>query len=70
MGQRASVACDRLMAMSTEKDSIFDETLEILADTELLQSLIEAEAELSSGGGHTLDEVLERLRKDEHPYTP
>ena len=55
--------------MSTEKDSIFDETLEILADTELLQSLIEAEAEFSSGIGHTLDEVLERLRKDEHLYT-
>lgn len=30
------------------------ETLEILADTELVQRLIEAEAELSSGCGHSV----------------
>jgi antitoxin YefM len=38
------------------------ETLEILSDTELVQRLIEAEEELTSGGGHSLDEVRERLR--------
>jgi antitoxin YefM len=38
------------------------ETLDILSDTELVQRLIEAEAELASGGGHSLDEVRERLR--------
>jgi antitoxin YefM len=38
------------------------ETLEILSDTELVQRLVEAEAEFASGGGHSLDEVRERLR--------
>ena len=40
------------------------ETLEILSDTELVQRLVEAEAELATGGGHSLEEVRERLRDD------
>jgi antitoxin YefM len=40
------------------------ETLEILSDTALVQRLVEAEAELASGGGHSLEEVRERLRND------
>lgn len=38
------------------------ETLDVLSDSELVQRLIEAEAELASGGGHSLEEVRERLR--------
>jgi antitoxin YefM len=43
------------------------ETLEILSDTELAHRLIEAEAELAGGGGHSLDEVREGLRGDHGP---
>jgi len=37
------------------------ETLEILSNTELVQRLAEAEAELASGGGHSLEEVRKGL---------
>ncbi len=38
------------------------ETLEILSDSELVQRLVRAEAELAHEGGHTLDEVREVIR--------
>jgi antitoxin YefM len=38
------------------------ETLEILSDSELVQRLVRAEAELAHEGGHTLDEVREAIR--------
>jgi hypothetical protein len=39
------------------------ETLEILRDTELVQRLVEAEAELAVGGGHSLEEVRKDYRE-------
>lgn len=38
------------------------ETLDILSDSELVQRLVTAEAELAHGGGHSLDEVREGIR--------
>jgi antitoxin YefM len=38
------------------------ETLEILSDSELVQRLVRAEAELAHGGGHSLDEVRKGFR--------
>jgi antitoxin YefM len=38
------------------------ETLEILSDSELVQRLVTAEAELAHAGGHSLDEVREGIR--------
>ena len=38
------------------------ETLDILSDSELVQTLVTAEAELAHGGGHSLDEVREGIR--------
>jgi antitoxin YefM len=38
------------------------ETLDILSDSELVQRLVSAEAELAHGGGHFLDEVREEIR--------
>jgi prevent-host-death family protein len=38
------------------------ETLEILSDSELVQRLVTAEAELNHGGGRSLDEVREGIR--------
>jgi antitoxin YefM len=43
------------------------ETVEILSDSALVQQLVEAEAEFASGGGHSLDEVRERLRNGHGP---
>jgi PHD/YefM family antitoxin component YafN of YafNO toxin-antitoxin module len=38
------------------------ETLEILSDSELVQRLVTAEAELAHGRGHSLDAVREGIR--------
>jgi prevent-host-death family protein len=38
------------------------ETLEILSDSELVRELIEAEAEFTAGGGHSLEDVRKRLQ--------
>ncbi|HEV7515950.1 MAG TPA: type II toxin-antitoxin system Phd/YefM family antitoxin [Thermoanaerobaculia bacterium] len=43
------------------------ETLEILSDTELVKRLAEAEEELARGGGHSLAEVRERIRRGHDP---
>jgi antitoxin YefM len=43
------------------------ETLEILSDTKLVTRLVEAEEELAQGGGHSLDEVRERIRRGHDP---
>jgi prevent-host-death family protein len=43
------------------------ETLEILSDTELVGRLVEAEQELAGGGGHSLEEVRERIRLGHDP---
>ena len=38
------------------------ETLEILSDSELVRELMEARAELASGGGHSLQDVRKGLQ--------
>ena len=38
------------------------ETLDVLSDSELVQRLVTAEAELAHGGGHSLDDVREGIR--------
>ncbi len=43
------------------------ETLEILSEADVVKRLVEAEEELARGGGHSLDEVLERIRRDHAP---
>lgn len=51
----------RAVLLSADDFEGLIETLDVLSDTELVRRLIEAEAELASGGGHSLDEVRERL---------
>jgi antitoxin YefM len=43
------------------------ETLEILSDTDLVKRLVEAERELASGTGYSLDEVREELQGGHDP---
>jgi hypothetical protein len=50
---------------SIEASEDFEETLEILSNAELMQRLTEAGAEFVAGAGHSLEEVRERLRKDD-----
>lgn len=40
------------------------ETLEILADQELVQQLVDADRELSTGGGHALKTVREAVARE------
>jgi antitoxin YefM len=40
------------------------ETLDILSATDVVQRLVEAEEEFARGGGHSLDEVRARIRRD------
>ena len=51
------------MSADDDFDSL-QETLDILSDPELVQRLIEAEAEFAQGGGHSLEEVRSRLGND------
>lgn len=50
--------------LSSEEFEGLLETLDILSDQELVQQLVEADKELSAGGGHSLDEVREAVRRD------
>lgn len=43
------------------------ETLEILSDEEQVRRLIDAEGELATGGGHSLDDVRRELRRGHGP---
>ena len=40
------------------------ETLEILSDKAMVKRLVEADRELSHGGGHSLEEVRQELARD------
>jgi prevent-host-death family protein len=51
--------------LAAEDFESLQETLDILSNTELVQRLVEAEAELAAGGGHSLEEVRERLKGDQ-----
>ncbi|TNF70575.1 MAG: type II toxin-antitoxin system Phd/YefM family antitoxin [Acidobacteria bacterium] len=47
--------------LSSEEFEGLMETLEILADSKLLERLVEADEELAAGGGHSLDDIRREL---------
>lgn len=49
--------------LSSEEFEGLLETLDILSDQSLVRQLVEADRELSGGGGHSLDEVREAARR-------
>ncbi len=53
---------EAILLSSEEFDGLL-ETLEMLSDEPLLLRLAEAEEELSSGGGHSLAELREEMRR-------
>lgn len=53
--------------LSAEEFEGLLETLEILSDEALVSRLVEAEEELTAGGGHPLAEVREEVRRGHHP---
>jgi prevent-host-death family protein len=51
--------------LSSEELEGLLETLDVLSDQDLVRQLVEADAELASGGGHSLEEVREATRRAE-----
>lgn len=51
--------------LSSEEFEGLLETLDILSDQDLVRQLVEADRELSGGGGHSLEEVREAARRAE-----
>lgn len=49
--------------LSSEEFEGLLETLDILSDQGLVRQLVEADRELSGGGGHSLEEVREAARR-------
>ncbi|HUP42739.1 MAG TPA: type II toxin-antitoxin system Phd/YefM family antitoxin [Thermoanaerobaculia bacterium] len=49
--------------LSSEEFEGLLETLDILSDQDLVRKLVEADAELAAGGGHSLEEVREATRR-------
>ena len=52
---------DEAVLLSADEFEGLLETLEILSDSELVRELMEARAELASGGGHSLEDVRRGL---------
>jgi prevent-host-death family protein len=69
--ERAHVRFDRFVItrrgkpqailLSSEEFEGLLETLDILSESELVRGLVEADEELSAGGGHSLSEVREAV---------
>jgi len=55
---------EAVLLSSEEFDGLL-ETLDILSDQDLVRQLVEADRELSAGGGHSLEEVREAARRGE-----
>lgn len=53
--------------LSAEEFEGLLETLEILSDEALVRRLVDAEEELAGGGGHSLAEVREEIRRGHSP---
>lgn len=51
--------------LSSEEFEGLLETLDILSDQDLVRQLVEADRELSGGGGYSLEEVREAARRAE-----
>jgi len=52
---------EAVLLSSEEFEGLLD-TLDILSDQDLVRKLVEADAELAAGGGHSLEEVREAAR--------
>ncbi len=55
---------EAVLLSSDEFDGLL-ETLEILSDKDHVKRLVEADEELTGGGGHTLEEVRQELLGDD-----
>lgn len=51
------------MVLAVEDVEAMEETIAVLADTKLVQQLIQAEAEIARGEGETADQLTEAMRR-------